>query len=215
MILFLSLDDIGDIYHVGTMDINLKSSQSHEWNGLSISNCPQAWKEISGCYGTTWKLVPNEIEASFLSFYDLDENDISMIKNWSLESGYFASSIEYRVYWYDEEYEEEHWFVFEESEKQEALDEYECRIAEEYEGVRFEEYSDGLTPTEQLMNMSLTDVPVALYTDIAVMLYAEEVLECDGVWWEERFDPLGLSAPRGVIFNSHLSRFKPQKDDTI
>ena len=40
------------------------------------------------------------------------------------------------------------------------------------------------------------------------MLYAEEELEADGMWWEERFDPCALSAPRGVIFNSHLDDFE-------
>ena len=214
MFAYTNADEIGGLYHVGTLDISLKSTQSHEWNGLSVSNCPEAWKRICGCAGITWKMSPVG-QDFFLLFHDLEDGDFEEIRAWAIQHGYFESDKEYRVHWYDEEYEEDRYFVFTGDEEQLAQDEYEEKLAEEYEGVLFEELDNGLKATPRLMELSLVNIEPAMHLDIAVMLYAEEVLGADGIWWEDRYDPYALSAPRGVIFNSHMSNFTSESTRNV
>ena len=54
--------------------------------------------------------------------------------------------------------------------------------------------------------------------DIAVIIWLKEVLSPDylnivGVWWSENYDPMNLSAPRGVILPDRLSYFKVSISD--
>lgn len=206
MFSYTTSNELGGIFHVGTLDISQKSNQSLEWNGLSVSNCPNTWKRICGCAGQTWQLIPNSSD-SFLLYHDLDKDDLSEIKQWAINAGYFTNAIEYRVYYYDDELEEERYFSFAQNEEQQAREEYEWRTEEDSNATRFEIIEDGLFPTDKLMQRSLVNVDVSMYLDIAVQLYAEEVLEINGIWWEDEFNPYALSAPRGVIFNSHLEYF--------
>ena len=207
MFSYTNADEVDGLYHVGTLNIANKSDQSHEWNGLSVSNCPDAWRQICGCCGTTWRLIPDHSDR-FLLYHDLDENDMDTIKNWAINTGYFEQDMEYRVWWHDDEYDEDRYFVFSRDEYDDARDEYEFKLEEEYDGVRFEELENGLKATSQIEAMSLVKIEPAMYSDIAVLLYAEEKLGCDGVWWEDRYEPYALSAPRGVIFNSKVSGFE-------
>jgi hypothetical protein len=41
--------------------------------------------------------------------------------------------------------------------------------------------------------------------DLAVIAYADDVLDLSGVWWEDRYDTAGYSVPRSVLFARHLS----------
>ena len=50
--------------------------------------------------------------------------------------------------------------------------------------------------------MELLDV-----SDIITEIYAEQVLDYDGIYWDEILDVASYSAPRGVIFNSKLPSF--------
>lgn len=40
------------------------------------------------------------------------------------------------------------------------------------------------------------------------LLYIEKCTDYDGVYWDDMFDILGLSAPIGVIFNSRVHNFR-------
>ena len=212
MFAYTCAEELGGLFHVGTLDIANKSNQSHEWNGLSVSNCPHAWRQICGCTGTTWELIPKG-QDRFLLFHDLDDDDLAQIRTWAIEEGYFDADVEYRVYWYDNEYEEERYFTFSGDEYDNAIFEYEAKLEEEYDGVRFEERSNGLAPTDHLLLVSLVKIDPSMSLDIAVMLYAEEELETDGVWWDDNYDPYALSAPRGVIFNTRLDNFEAVETD--
>ena len=45
---------------------------------------------------------------------------------------------------------------------------------------------------------------LALGMDYAATAYAEDVLDLDGVWWNDELDVSAYSAPRGVIFASKM-----------
>jgi hypothetical protein len=65
----------------------------------------------------------------------------------------------------------------------------------------------GYVPTARLAERMRHErgVPLALAVDLAVVAYAEEVLDLDGVWWEDAYGPARYSAPRGVLFARRLS----------
>ena len=212
MISYYSADELAPIQHVGTLDIARKSNSSLEWNGLSVSNCPEAWRQICGCTGETWTPVP-KVEATFLDRYALDADDLVEIREWAVNAGYFEYEKQYKVSWYDEEWEDTRYFLFAEDEEKEALTEYEFKLDDEYEGVAFEIIEGMLKPTDALFAMSLVKVDVSMADDIAIMLYAEHQLGCDGVWFDEIYDPYALSAPRGVIFNSRIDDFDAVIDE--
>ena len=207
MFSYYSSEDLDPIQHVGILDISQKSDSSLEWNGLSISNCPEAWKQICGCHGDTWTLVP-QTNVRFLDRYALDDDDMIEIRRWAVDAGYFEYERQYKVSWYDYEYEEIRYFLFGEDEEQEARDEYEFKLEEECDGIDFEVIEGMIRPTNRLLSISLVKVDTSMADDIAIMLYAEEELGYDGVWFEERYDPYALSAPRGVIFNSCIDNFE-------
>ena len=65
----------------------------------------------------------------------------------------------------------------------------------------------GLLPTQKLIGQSLVNIELLDVSDIITALYAEQVLDYDGIYWDEILDVASYSAPRGVIFNSKLSSF--------
>ena len=207
MFSYVTAEELEGLFHVGTLDIAKKSNQSLEWNGLSVSNCPDAWRRICGCSGTLWQLIPKE-DSCFLLFHELDDFDHMRIEDWACEAGWFERDMTYRVSYWDEEYEEERFFLFASEEREMAYGEYQFKLEEGCDGVEIEECPYGLRATRLLEDASMVKIDVSMFGDIAVMLYAEEVLDADGLWWDDRFDPYALSAPRGVIFNSRIGRFE-------
>ena len=72
---------IGDLYHVGTMDITRKSKFSHEWNGLSVSNCPDEWCQITEghTHGDLFHLSKPDLK--LLDYYALTTEEKEQIQN--------------------------------------------------------------------------------------------------------------------------------------
>jgi len=48
--------------------------------------------------------------------------------------------------------------------------------------------------------------------DFLSICYAEDVLKLDGVWWDDKLNPMSYSAPRGVIFNNMLPSWTKVKE---
>lgn len=188
---------LGDIYHVGTMDISQKRSRSHEGDGLSISNCPDAWVEITEgyTYGDYFKLSKPDMK--LLDYYGLTDGEKSEIQRWALENGYVKENKLYKSISWGED-GEEYFSLFDSYDK--AL--YES----DDEDDRVEEI-DGLIPTQKLLDQSLVKIELLQVRDIITALFAEQVLGYDGIWWDEELDVGAYSAPRGVIFNSRVSSF--------
>lgn len=188
---------IGDIYHVGTMDISKKRRHSHEGDGLSISNCPDEWVEITEgfSYGDYFRLSKPDMK--LLDYYGLTDGEKAEIQSWALDNGYVKEGKLYKSITWGED-GEEYFSLFDSYEKAlyEADDE-EDRVVE----------IDGLIPTEKLLDQSLVKIELMQVRDMITALYAERVLDYDGIYWNDELDVGAYSAPRGVIFNSKLSSF--------
>ena len=61
--------------------------------------------------------------------------------------------------------------------------------------------------TEKLKAISLVDIDEESSAEQNFLLYIENNTDYDGVYWDEELDILGLSAPRGVIFNKRVDSF--------
>ena len=100
--------------------------------------------------------------------------------------------------------------------------------AEEAEWERQDaiDYDSGTIVEEALTVVSTAKFPDptvgAGATDVEQVLATSWVAECvpelDGVWWEDTFDPDGLSAPRGVLVMARITEWigsaSPRGDDT-
>lgn len=189
---------IGDLYHVGAMDISRKSKHSHEGNGLSVSNCPDAWVSITKgfTHGDYFKLSKSDLK--LLDYYALSQKEKEQIQAWAIENGYVQEGALYKVISWGEN-GEEYFSVY--ASYEDALweaDEEEDRVIS----------VSGLLPTQKLLDQSLVKVELLHIPDIITGLYAEQVLDYDGIYWDEVLDVGAYSAPRGAIFNSKISSFE-------
>lgn len=191
-------EEIGDIFHVGTMDLSQKSKFSYEGNGLSISNCPDVWCRITEghTHGDYFQLVKSDMK--LLDYYGLTEAEKQEIQEWATEERYVVPGKLYKSIFYGEEGEE--YFSL--------YDSFDAALEEaDYEEECVKEVA-GLLPTEKLLGQSLVEVELLDIPDIITELYAEQVLEYDGVYWDEVLDEMSYSAPRGVIFNDRIHDFQ-------
>lgn len=188
---------IGNLYHVGTMDITKKSKFSHEGNGLSVSNCPDAWRRITEglTHGKTFMLRKRGMK--LLDFYMLTAEEKAEIQRWAVSNGYVEEATLYKSITLDE-FGEEFFSLYESYE--EALTEAD----DEEERVQ---PVDGLLPTQKMKDASMVHIELLQVRDFITTLYAEQVLDYDGIYWDELLDEGVYSAPRGVIFNSKLPSF--------
>lgn len=188
---------IGNLYHVGTMDIAKKSKFSHEGNGLSVSNCPDAWRRITKglTHGKTFMLWKRSMK--LLDFYILTAEEKTEIQRWAVSNGYVEEATLYKsITW--NEFGEEFFSLYESYE--EALTEAD----NEEERVQ---PVDGLLPTQKMKDTSMVHIELLQVRDFITALYTEQVLNYDGIYWDELLDEGVYSAPRGVIFNSKLPSF--------
>ena len=188
---------IGNLYHVGTLDITQKSNFSHEGNGLSVSNCPDAWRQITKGVTNGKTFMLQKCGMKLLDFYMLTAAEQAKIQNWAVSNGYVKETTLYKSITWDE-FGEEFFSLYE------SYDEAFAEADEEVDRVR---PVDGLLPTQKLKDISLVRIELLQVRDFITSLYAEQVLDYDGIYWDELLDVGIYSAPRGVIFNSKLPSF--------
>ena len=188
---------IGDLYHVGTMDLSKKSRFSLEGNGLSVSNCPDAWCAITEgfTHGDYFKLSKPDLQ--LLDYYALTSEEVEEIQNWAIQHGYVLRGSLYKSISWNEE-GSECYSLFQ------SFDEALMEADEDEERVIM---VPGLLPTQKLLDQSLVQVELLHIPYIITELYTEQVLNYDGIYWDEVLDISSYSAPRGVIFNSKLPLF--------
>jgi hypothetical protein len=193
------------VYHVGTFDPSQKgqthNSQSLEGNGLSVSQHPQAWREIARLGDeSTWKMEGKTLN-QFIDARALTAAHWAAIMTWSVERGLACATEVLRVSWFDEEDDERRWMEFDAS-----LPGAQANADAELAG-----YEDNDPRLERLPGWRSTPaldvrigyaVPGTLVQDMVLTVFTEDVLfekGAQGVWWDDRLDPAALSAPRGVI----------------
>lgn len=207
------------LYHVGTADIKNKSKNSYEGNGLSVSICPSAWCKIAKIGSSdVWALKKSNMR--LLDYYSLKDDVLDKITNWGIENEYLEEVYVRYVYEYFDE----------ELDRTVAVLCYDFKSAleETCEETQYESYEDYLLnveaehrdiypyktykATEKLRAKSLIDIPEGdMSKEQNFLIYIEENTDYDGVYWDDKFDILGLSAPRGVIFNSKIETFHKNK----
>jgi hypothetical protein len=196
---------IKKLWHVGNMNVKEKELGSLEGAGLSVSVNPEEWQYIAGIGGETWELTkPGN---RFLNFHRISKAQRKQITDWGIQKGFVEVVTLWRAQWYDDEFEDTRYSDFET--EQEARENVEGMGSDE----KVFEVPQSLKPTAALVARShanRTDPMMAW--DYLVIIYAEDMLDCDGVWWDDKLDQYALSAPRGVIFNGKLSSWKTRKD---
>lgn len=200
---------IGDLYHVGTMDISRKRSFSLEGDGLSVSICPNEWRRITRqTESGLWLLSKKDVK--MLDYHKLSVRSVNNIVKWGIEKGLATKGVLYDVESYiDDELCYSTYATYEE-----AINETDIPYLDEEDDE--EEYKgqlnrivkrEGIIATDKLKNKVSVDIDVGDVVKHIVLLYSEYVLKLDGVYWDDTLDILNYSAPRGVIFNSRLSSF--------
>jgi RNA:NAD 2'-phosphotransferase (TPT1/KptA family)/GNAT superfamily N-acetyltransferase/ADP-ribose pyrophosphatase YjhB (NUDIX family) len=198
------------LWHVGSMNPKDKRPGSLEGVGLSVSVHPEEWKGIAEIGGPTWELTkPGN---KFLNFYRLSKTQRKQIAVWGVANGYATEvAIGWRWYFTDAETDEERYMEFET--EQEAQEEMEGQGIGEVRPAKGSSMKGTEKLKQRTKNPKADDMVVAF--DLLVTVYAEDELDCDGVWWEDIFDPASLSAPRGVIFPGKLSSWKKKKVEEV
>lgn len=212
-------------YHVGNMEKRMKKA-SYEGAGLSVSDVPDSWRRIARLSGDTYKFEKEG--GRFLNMVYLSIPLRKEILEWAVSREYLLTERIWVYHFYDEEFDGfyEREFVS----KEEALEEvsWEDMDDEEQELLMKrikqrdnpeEEFAGTLfsvkryQASQQLLELEEWSgtCPSQQAEDFAIMRYAEEVLKLDGVYWDEEHDPIRLSAPRAVIFQSQLHNWSHQK----
>lgn len=192
------------VAHVGAMDSSLKNEGSHEGAGLSVSINPMAWGRIHRIGDEGFIL---EGPGRFLDAMRLTKAEREVVWDWAKDHGLVQEAMVWTVSYEDDELEE--------------TIEFECSTEEEAE-AEAEEIMDAVVgsrmstvATKKLAELchhnpgriSPLQIPSDFQFDLVLSLWAEEHLDVDGIWWNERLEPEAYSAPRGVIFASRMSEW--------
>jgi len=188
------------LWHVGSMNPKDKRPGSYEGAGLSVSVHPEDWQQIAEIGGDLWEL--SKKGNKFVNFHRMTKAQKQTIAQWGVQNGYVQHVEVWRATWYDDEREENVYADF--------LTQQEAQ-AESDKVKLVKNQLQGTDKLKQRTHNPNTDTTVAF--DLLVTVYAEEQLECDGVWWDDNYNPENLSAPRGVIFPNKLSTWSKKKVD--
>lgn len=180
------------VYHVGTLDINQKKTQSYEGSGLSVSEHPQIWRGIARLEGETNILVSKR--GLFVDYYSITKEEKEEIRLWGVRNGYIEETDVYRYTYFDDELKRTCYMEF--KTKSEALEEADG----DSKGIKklkwYRATDKLLLETKQAIieTVEVEEQLVVLYID-------QKGSNFTGVWWNDKMNPEGYSAPRGVIFN--------------
>lgn len=194
------------VFHVGTLDPSRKGEsygRSYEGSGLSMSLHPDDWQQIARLSGHVWQIGTSSLR--FMSRHDVDESQTAAAVAWAESEGL----VEIRDMWL---------YSTGENENGDATFAY---------AATREEALDELAYFEDDSQPELRRVPVATellaertgqrfhpdedVTDDALIVFAEQHLDVDGLWWEDDYDPDVLSCPRGVIFAGKVAALDRRK----
>jgi ADP-ribose pyrophosphatase YjhB (NUDIX family) len=204
------------LWHVGSMNPNDKRDDSYEGAGLSVSVNPDEWQQIARIGGDLWELT--KAGNRFVNFHRITAGQKKAILQWGIQNGLAESAELWRYSYtteseYGDEPEQRYGLYDSEAKAREQLGGY-SEGPEGYdpavEGV--EKVEGGVKATAKLSQRThRNNIDPSEVYDLVVTVYAEDMLDCDGVWWADTLDPASLSAPRGVIFPSKLSGWTQKK----
>lgn len=193
--------NVKNVYHIGTMNHQDKTKNSLEGAGLSISNEPEAWCKIARLGGhDTFELIKSNNQ--FLNIHELSDAQRTVILNYGVENGLISPAKLFEVSYFDDEMDDTVFSIYE-SYQEAQIEAEELDI----EPVAI----DGHIATETLKHLVNGDAHPLLVFDLLCTIYAVDVLNIDGVWWNDILDVFCYSAPRGVISTTKLPSWQINK----
>lgn len=194
-----------EIYHVGSFQSADKRPGSYEGAGLSISLHPEEWTEIADLGGEpTWRLT--RANNGFLAAHELSRRIQREILEWAVKRQYAESCNIYRWRYIDADTDSpcDCFFLTQAEADAESL--WDAEPDNGPNGTVRAMDGHKSTPTlDTLTAQTSPAIGTDFVLDLLLPLYADEVLDLDGVWWADRYDPSALSAPRGVIVPSKIA----------
>jgi hypothetical protein len=191
------------VYHVGTLNASHKGVQGHsqEGAGLSVSLHPDEWTYIARLGGNpTFELTKKG--GRFLDRHHVSRDTELRLKEWGIDNGWLQECTRWKAEWYDSEADcRVHMLLHSEAA---ALAEVEGM--EDVEGTVTGVVAVILTPAG-VQRLGFDNGPLHAL-DMAITFFVEDRTALDGVWWDDKLDPMGLSAPRGVISVAKLSEWQ-------
>lgn len=198
----LPMKSFKKLFHVGSMDASKKRSGSYEGSGLSVSTHPEAWRKIARGYVTGDTYIITKPNNKFIDANKINKKQAHQIFAWAVQNELVTPATTYRVSYFDDELDSEVYSDYDslEAAQQEANDPEDIRVIK-----------SGYLPTDKLKQLTQNPhmTPTAIL-DYVLPIYAE-TLGVDGVWWKDKLDVAGYSAPRGVISPSQVSTWSIEK----
>jgi hypothetical protein len=194
------------VFHVGTgQPPSDKPYHSYEGTGLSVSEHPEAWRMIARLGDDpTWQLTRlDRRPGCFVDMRKLSPAQVERLRRTAIEHGLLAPRTEYVVSYYDSELDDDcEMTVYSLEQAEEEADSMQCDVKKRR----------GFGPTALLMEMwskrfKAQEPP----DDFALTVVLEGIGSWDGVWWHDKLEPMKLSAPRGMMFQSKLSEWQATK----
>lgn len=194
------------LYHVGMLAEQPAphSRDSHEGPCLSVSRVPEAWRTIARLGADPlWML--DKPDGKFLHMHKLSKKLKAEIIQWGYATGYATEGLG----WITE--------LNEGSEDNEDVDDEDISFStaeSEAEAIRtcgtadevHARYTRAMPfPTEKLTAYAEQKLDLCMVFDMLALAYAEQVLDLDGLFWNERLDIYSYSAPRAGILRSKLN----------
>lgn len=188
-----------EVFHVGSINPADRTSASYEGEGLSISIHPADWTRIARLGGNpTWVLRhPDRTPLRFVSWHDLSLSDRDALRQWGQDRGWVEQRQVYRVSWFDDEFDDTLSMDF--ATEAEAREEAESADSE-VEAVAVWRPTAAFPAPRIGTDADPSDALLSLWV-------AEQRPDIDGVWWDDTYDPLRLSCPRGVLVHD-VSRYE-------
>jgi hypothetical protein len=191
---------LGVVTHIGTLDVSHKGEQgaSHEGDGLSFSNHPQAWTTIAHLGGKPWWTTDLSDRAIVDGHACLhNEAILNGLHEWAQAKNLAHPNVFFKASWTDGETDEvtSVWV----STRKRA----QAELADQDEPLPVEKIH-GWAPTPALLQRMMQPVkdacvPHPLLDQLLLTAYAQDH-GWEGVWWNDTLAPARHSAPRGVIF---------------
>lgn len=187
------------LVHVGTLREKDKGIRgpSLEGDGLSVSTCPQAWVQIAKLGGLPWFELRRPDNA-FLDAHRLVPWSAQDIVRWGLDNAFVGQVTLWRATRWDDELESEVFSLH--TNRDEAL-------AESHDGADVRSVP-GLAARPALAARMNQRVEPLQVEPLLQVVFAQDILEVDGVFWDDELDVSRWSAPRAVLFRHRLPQWE-------
>ncbi|MBW3243402.1 hypothetical protein KUV57_12080 [Epibacterium sp. DP7N7-1] len=208
--MFITLERVS---HVGALDLTHRTDRaSLEGPCLSVSIDPEEWGGIARISGQTWTLTCTG--ARWLDACNLTDEDRIAIMAWVTDAGLVKPTNVWRAWHYDSEADtwgyftlanrEAAWAEVEDEPKGMGTPSETGELVDVVAGWRLTE--QGMTALERWSDdLDGEAGAVILY---AMLKLAPEMPDLAGIWWDEEYNPLSLSCPRGGILPGRLDMFE-------